>query len=472
MFYPQKKAREIRFKLALRTVLPTFLLTITLFVLFFTTDDLWLFVALMMGATLFIAYYNLYVIYSGFDENILDHETQTFNPKALIAVLDQASSKNTRYALAVIYIANIESITANYGHDRTQHILRIFTDLLLEKLEFMGSKNVPIGYFGMGHFVLGLAHEKAVVLNKLEKLLHSKEIFVVDNVELDLKAAVVVAKARTCTQTLRTLFDLVHKKYREKIIIDEEAERKLFNLEQRIQQAIEAKQLSLYYQKAQHIQGDNPMYELSVKLIDDQNKIIHYKDILPVINRLGLEKAFYIWVVEEALLLMQIHTSLTPMALTIPAVTIRRKDIFHAVEALAKKYYLKPGKLIFIVTEERVYNHIAYYQEILQHYQALGIRIAFHDVDVNTANMEYLKHMNVDMVRYTRSFIEGLTSPFGRTLYENLDKAMKERNIIRWAVKVETASQQAQLEALGIQYLQGWSVSELQPIEKTKKEPL
>ncbi len=470
MLFPQKKERESRFKLALRTVIPTLLFLFTLFGFFLNEEEFLLFFTLMIAASIIISYYNLYVIYSGFDENVIDPETMVLNYKTFKSISHKQRKKALHYSYLMLKIGDLESINAHYGRERTHVTLKNAIAQVSQRIDELGFKNIPVGYYGSGYFIFGMDYAQEDIEDIVIPFIKSKATCYVEDIEVDIDCAAIEAKDNTqhAEELFRRLFDTINGTFDIKKLEDGSSD--YYTIQRRVKEAIKAQSLSLQYQEVLNSKtGESEIIEFSAKLIDCKDRFIHHNDIMPVINQLGLEKSFYLLVVEKVMSLVAKKGIDKTIALTISAFALRHIEVREGIFRLLKNYHIKPGQLILIVQEERLYRHIKRYNEVIQSYRDAGIAIAFSKMGSVSPVLEYLKYIQVDYVKYDRSISDHCDDPYVQSVYDGLDTIMTQRFIKRWAVMVENGHIQERLTSRGIEYLQGWHLGKFEPVETIEK---
>ncbi len=466
MLYAQKKDRERRFTLALRTVIPSLLLVVTLFVLFYKQNEYLLFFTLIIAASLIITYYNLYVIYKGFDENIIDRNTLVFDFKYFKHLVLKQRKKASHYSMLMIQVVDIDTINAHYGREKANETLKEGIALLIRRIEHIGYKKFPVSYYGGGYFILAFDAPKEEIIESFKTILSPHKSYYINDIEFSVESAIIDAKELPFDSLIKNLIHLVHKEHFDLLSFENDEKNGLNTIEKRVYNGIFSRSLSLQFQAVMHAQSKRiDIIEFSAKLIDCQGQFVHHNELLPVINRLGLEKQFYLMVLDEIAKVVSAKNIRQKFAMTISAFTLRNREVFDAVLRIMQNYDIKPGQLILIVQEERYYRHIERYKKIIANYRDKGVLIAFSKVGSNNPSLEYLKHFQVDFVKYDGSFCSGIKDAYVRSIYDGIDTAMKKRGIKRWATMVEDENIAQALELLDIDYMQGWYIGKFMAIE-------
>lgn len=463
MLYAQKKERDNRFKLALRTVIPSLLFVITLFILFFNNDQLFLFFILMAIVSFIITYYNLYVIYNGFDKNVIDPETLVLNIKTFKDIVKKSLKKKKPSTFLMIKLGDLEDINAHYGREQTNITLREAIQTLLGQIDGLGFRNIPAGALGGGIFIVSFNAPYSEVIKKVRPLFDNKEHCYINNIELEFHFALVDADHEiNCDIIFSHLFDLINQSNDENLSLEDHFHKERI-IEKRVKEAISSQSLSLQYQKVIST-NDDVILEFSAKLIDSQNRLIHHSDILPVINRLGLEKDFYLLVIEGIFKEIQTKAISEKFSMNITAFAFRHKEVMATVLKWLKSYQIRPGQMLLVISETRFYKHVERYKSIIDTYRESGILIGFSNVGSVNPVLEYLKSIDVDFIKYDKSLTEVTHDPIVATVFQALNDLAKNRNIKTWATMIENQATQTKLEEMGIDYMQGRHIALLEQV--------
>jgi len=465
MLYAQRKERENRFKLALRTAIPALLFVITLFVLFFNYDQYMLLFSGMALVSIVITYYNLHVIYSGFDKNIIDQETLLLNFKTFKDISNKVLKKDKPHTFLMIKVGDLEDINAHYGREQTNITLKKAIHTILVQIDSLGFKKLPAGSFGGGIFIVSFSYAYADVMKKIQPLFVDREQYYINDIEMEVDFALVDAEDESNSEIIfGNLFDLIHQSNEEHLSFEDHFNKEKI-IEKRVKEAIFSNSLSLQYQEVHSSIDDGIFLEFTAKLIDSQNKLIHHSDILPVINRLGLEKNFYLLVIERVLNELKDKKVTTPFALNITAFALRHKEVIQTVLKWIKSYQIKPGQMTLIINESRYYKHLQRYKDIIDRYRNEGVYIAFSDIGSVSPALEYLKFIDVDFIKFDRTLAQHCDDPRVRSVFEGLTLLAKSRDMKSWAIMVENQAQKSRLTEMGIDYLQGRDIAPLQNID-------
>ena len=142
--------------------------------------------------------------------------------------------------------------------------------------------------------------------------------------------------------------------------------------------------------------------EYFIKLKTPQNKIIHQKNYIKVINRLGLMLDYDLMVLEESIIHSTSHEEI--IAISISPISLRNYKFIIKVKELLQKY--RDTKIMFILCESEYYSYINKYNAILKKLRDLGILIAIDRFGSLHTSFLYLRELDIDVIRFDSFYIK------------------------------------------------------------------
>jgi EAL domain-containing protein (putative c-di-GMP-specific phosphodiesterase class I) len=94
------------------------------------------------------------------------------------------------------------------------------------------------------------------------------------------------------------------------------------------------------------------------------------------------------------------------------------------------------------------------------------MRICIDNFGSSNASMEYIKHFKFDMVQFDRDYVTNLEDKTTYAMLDSLIKMSKDLEVSTVAKWVDNDPQKKKLRQLGIDYIQGFGVSN--PINETE----
>lgn len=469
LLYPQEKERSHRFLLALRTGLPLFSLTTIL--VFTSLNDYFqqipsdFFILAVVVLAVFI-YFIFYMIYRGFDEQITDPITHTFTRVQLMSVLKKEMTKHKEYSILLISIDNLADINARYGIKMGDRVLKKIASKVGNFYLNKGFKKFPIGHFKGGDFIVGLPGEQNSIVPFLEMMCIKFDDLIMNDIEIKIKGSIVdTALSRDVQALIEHLFEAKSLEIEDgsHLKVLHEAENfSLLELEESVRSAIKERSFSLMFQR---VEADEKMVHLSIKLQGKNEKIIHQKTFMPVVKRLGYEREYDEIVLEKVLHICAKMHNLS-FAFNLSPSVLRNRRFMQRMQRKKEEGY---KRLIIILSEKEIYGNMRRYNDILQEYRSLGLRFVLDNVGSLNASVEYIKRLDVDIIRFDKPFGRHLDSPVYRSLLQAYVQMCKDLGMKSWIKMVDTKESREHFSKMGIDYIQGnavWKIVDLDTLEE------
>ena len=458
--------------LALRTGLPLFLLTVIL--MFVRLSDYFSeiptsFYIIAIFILAISIYFIFYMIYRGFDEQITDPITHTFTRQKVVSILKKELTQHEEYSLVLISIENLADINARYG---TKAGDRVLETVAREVGKFFVNKEFdkfPIGHFKGGDFIIGLKGNYNTVRPFLEMMSIKFDDFIMDDIEIKIKGAIVDKSISPDVLALtERLFELKETEMEEgeHIQAPSKDDISLLELEKNIRYAIKNHSFSLMFQP---VSSSEKIAEVSIKLQDRNEKIIHQKHFMPVVKRLGYEREFDEIVLEKVLLICKKMDSVA-FAFNVSPSVLRNRRFVHRFKQMVEKENVDFDRFIIILSEKEVYANMKRYNDLIQEYRALGVRFVLDNVGSLNASVEYIKRLEVDIIRFDKPFGKHMDSPAYISLLHAYIGMCKELKMKSWIKMVDTKELKDSYEKMKIDYIQGNIVSKIINYDKLEED--
>ncbi len=463
MLLPEKKEREYRFKLALRIGLPIFGFV---FILVFTTlinnyHNLTAAFYIESILLLFVSvYFILYLIYKGFDVKITDSVSKTFTREYLYDYLKEKIQKNSPYTLILIGIDDISDINIHYGIKNGDKVLYHTAQWIGEYLKTQGLHDFLLGRIKGGDFIISLKGSAIDHKVLIELLCLKSEEFKVDNIKVKISGAIIDT---TLSKNFDDLIDDLFEQ-RERNRYRKEAQVEAIHpneLESLVIDAIEKKSISIASQTVFTPQKEMMFGELFVRIKTKTGRYIHQKKYIKVINKLELTLQFDMMLIEKVFENIDCFTQ-ERLAVTVSTSSLRDVDFFNRVKHLTERAKGSEGRIIFLFSENEYFFRTEKFNAVLRSYKNLGIKMAVDKLGVLHSTFLYLRDLELDIVRFDSSYTKGEKLFDYEATIRGLDMIAKAKNIKTWVKMVETKKQFEKAKELGIDYIQGKYLSQME----------
>ncbi len=470
MLLPEEKERALRFKLALRMGLPIFILFLIVSISFFSIEQedissYYFVIAVSVFAVMI--YYIFYLIYQGQEERITDPITHTFSREYLNNYIDKQIQKGP-YTILLVSVRNLTEINSRYGLKKGDRVLYEVGQWIGAFLKEKEIERFPIGHYKGSDFLIGLPGTKERYQNLLDLMCLKFQNRTIDEIEIGLASAIVDTNySRDIEQLTTRLFDIADEKLAYKQAFEEE-EIDPTELESSVIQAIKKHAFSLMFQIVDEKESAS-MLEASVKLINDDGKIIHQNKFMPVIDRLGLRRTYDEMILEKVVKVSENVPHNLILALSLSPSSVRNNSFLERALTLLSNNESARGRIMFVLSENDYYDYPKRYNELLQAYRRLGIFIAIDNFGAFKSSMAFLKDLKVDVLRFDNSYGKHIKEKEYQDIVKGLNVVAQGLGLRSWIRMIEDESEEKIVTALGIDFVQGNYLGKIASLEELEK---
>ena len=470
MLLPEEKEREQRFKLALRMGLPMFILFVIILLSFFSFGDSTIptfFLVIAVSSFAVMIYYIFYLIYRGQEERITDPITHTFSREYLINYFKKQIDKGP-YTILLVSVRNLTDINSKYGVKKGDKVLYEVGHWIGEYLQEKEIERFPIGHYKGSDFLIGLSGSKDKYQNMMDLMCLKFLDRRIDDIEISLTSAIVDTNySRDLDQLVTQLFAVADEKLAHKHDVEED-DIDPTKLEASVIHAIQRHSFSLMFQIVDEKETAS-MLEASVKLINDDGKIIHQNKFMPVIDRLGLTRTYDEMILEKVVKLAENVPHNIMLAFTLSPSSIRNNSFLEKALTLFSNNESARGRIMFILSENDYFDHPKRYNELLQAYRRLGIFIAIDNFGAFKSPMTFLKDLKVDVLRFDNSYGKHIKEKEYQDIVKGLNVVAQGLGLKSWIRMVEDESEEKIVTALGIDFVQGNYLGKIASLDELEK---
>lgn len=414
-------------------------------------------------------YFIFYMIYRGFDEQITDPITHTFTRQKVVSILTDDIKKYEHYSIVLVEIENLADINARYGTNAGDKVLQLVAKEAGKFFTSKGFDKFPIGHFKGGDFIIGLKGNYNTIRPFLEMMCVKFDDFNMNDIEIKVRGAIVdKSLSKDVSSLIERLFELNETEIEEGEYVHtiSEDDLSILELEENIRYAIDQRNFSSMYQP---VQADEKIVQVSFKLQGKDDKIIHQKIFMPIVNRLGYEREF------DEIILEKVLNSCAKLenvsfAFNISPSVMRNNRFAQRFKQMVKSAKVDYSRLIIILSEKEVYANMKRYNATLQEYRALGVRFVLDNVGSLNSSVEYIKRLEVDIIRFDKTFSKHIDSSAYNSLLYGYKKMCEDMNMKSWIKMVDNEATKTFFEEMDIDYIQGNLVSKIINFDKLKEE--
>jgi len=236
----------------------------------------------------------------------------------------------------------------------------------------------------------------------------------------------------------------------------------------RLQWALEQDEFRLMAQRVQGIRGDH-YHEILIRMPGENGALLSPDKFLPVALEFGLSSRVDLWVLERTLQFMAEHRDRLPgqrFAVNLSSSTICRSQFPLDVHRLLKKYGIEAWQMIFEITESSGFGNADLARQTVKQLQKMGCRVAIDDFGTGYASYARLKSIDADMLKIDGSFIRNIAdNSLDYQIVASMCHLARMKNMLVVAEYVESEAIRSAVNALGIDYLQGYLIGKPEALE-------
>jgi len=403
MLYSEIKERENRFIIALKIAFPLLLLI----GIFFHSYQLFShtsinFILLILLIPIYV-YYTVYLIYNGFKTSLIDPITKTFTRTEIMAKIAKIKERENTTVI-FLHVNNLNDIIERYGVNNGDLVL----DQFIQKLEFFlrehSFKKVSMGRYSSDSFLLYLKHASPELKHLMNIFTKSVQNVGICNMEVKVAFSLLSAAYDSDTKNLiERLLMLIEEQKKSQ---ETTPNIKLNQFQMIMDEAIIHHQLFFKYQPSLYLQTDQiTLLEVLIRMESPTYGSLSKQQMQRIVNHTGYEKVFdekvFELLVDEIKPLMQKELLLS---VEVSPVTLRNLSFKRYLLTLFSQHGIDPHRFILEITEQKSYENMHRFKEIIESYQEAGFKIALGNFGGNNCGFEYLKHLPIDLVKFDIEF--------------------------------------------------------------------
>ena len=454
MLYSESKERENRFRIALKIGFPFLILALTVFYIFkISINNIQNLILLVLLIPVYI-YYIFYLIHTGFKTTVIDPITKTFTRKEIFEKIEKIKNKNFESTVILIKVDNIVDINERYGISNADHILKTFVDRLDKFLHNYNFKDVSIGRYSGGHFLLILKGRKKELTHIIT--IFSKELKNIGINDIEIKIDYALLNSNY-DENVKNIFEkLLSLLDDKKNIVDIKPN----DFEKIIFDAVDKENFLFKYQPLLYSDKKNVILEVLPKIYTKDQGMLSRAQIQRVINQTGLETKFdkkIITVLLKELENLDFKDKLVSMHVS--PVTLRNTEFRQFLTEIFYKSPLKQENFILEFSERRAYEEVHRFKEILNQYKKSGFKISMDNFGGHNCSLEYIKTLPIDIIKFDIEFTKNITDERYQKIIKSYIQLLHSLDV-KVAMKFVDKKEVFEIvQNFGFDYIQGFLIS-------------
>jgi len=241
----------------------------------------------------------------------------------------------------------------------------------------------------------------------------------------------------------------------------------------RIRMALEQERFCLYAQSIAPLQPDGQRglhFEVLLRLRDEQGQIISPATFIPAAERYGIMPTVDRWVIARTLATLAQHPAalrhIDTCAINLSGPSLDDDGLLDFVQKQLSTHGIAPQLLCFEITETSAIASLSSATRLIQALRTLGCRFALDDFGVGMSSLTYLKQLPVDYLKIDGGFVRDmLQDPSNHAMVEMINRIghiLGKRTVAEY---VETREIAQALQAVGVDYAQGFALARPVPLD-------
>lgn len=238
------------------------------------------------------------------------------------------------------------------------------------------------------------------------------------------------------------------------------------------------KHFSLYLQPIKNIQTNQAtsMYEVLLRLNDDQGTLISPSSYIPAAERFSLMKDVDRWVIKKAFkqlskLYKTIPNCKVRLFIKISANSLTNHTFSDFVIKQYKKHNIEHDAVCLEISEMKAVSNINQTADVIDALRKYNIKFALGDFGSGISSFSYLKKLHIDYLKIDSNLIKNISNnTTDKAMVAAINQIGQVMDIETIAVQVENVFTLNQLKDIGINYAQGFYLGRPKQIDDCIEE--
>ena len=238
-----------------------------------------------------------------------------------------------------------------------------------------------------------------------------------------------------------------------------------------LRQALEQDHFVLYVQPIQAIQHveSQSHYEVLIRLKAEDGTIVSPGNFLSSAERYGLMPQIDRWVMRNYFRWLSQHpahmASLGLCSINLSGASLIDPLFKAYVQHLFDEYKIPAAHICFEITESMAILNLQNTLEFITHFRSFGCYFSLDDFGSGFSSYGYLKNFPVDFIKIDGNFVRDLVDDkFDRAIVNSIHDVAAAMGIKTIAEFVENEQILQELQAMGVNYAQGYGIAKPKPL--------
>ncbi|NNF51680.1 MAG: EAL domain-containing protein [Gammaproteobacteria bacterium] len=206
--------------------------------------------------------------------------------------------------------------------------------------------------------------------------------------------------------------------------------------------------------------GQQKMFDVLVRMVDDNGKEILPGEFLPPAIRNGLMQHVDRWIIAQVSMLSLQYED-AKFFVRLSETSVGDDSLLPWLGQQLEKSGAKAEQLVFQVTEKIAERNISHAKKLAREISDMGCQFAIEHLGSGHQPAQMLEHVRMRYVKIDGSLMQGITtSSTAQATVKTFIESARTKGITTIAERVEDANTMATLWQLGVDFVQGYYVSE------------
>lgn len=213
-----------------------------------------------------------------------------------------------------------------------------------------------------------------------------------------------------------------------------------------------------------------PVFEVLLRMLDKNGQLIAPGAFLPIAERYNLSQPIDRWVFDRTLQWMKTHHQEIPIfdhiSINLSGASLGDDDLLQHIMTNIAQTNVPPQQIMFEITETAAISNLADATVFINTLSHFGCQFALDDFGSGLSSFAYLKNLPVNILKIDGIFIKDiLTNPIDAAMVKSINEIGHLMELKTIAEFVENDAIKEKVEAIGIDFAQGYGTGKPQPID-------
>ena len=195
---------------------------------------------------------------------------------------------------------------------------------------------------------------------------------------------------------------------------------------------------------------------------------------IPMAENLGLITPIGEYVLKQACMVYKKWSDMghdMRLNVNLSIIQLLRPDVVDTISEIMEKTGVKRSNMVLEVTESLAINDMGRMKEIIKDIKKLGVRIALDDFGTGYSSLNYIKKMDMDIIKVDRTFIKDIVDDdYAQAFIKLITELSAVLNAEVCVEGVETIEQLQTLKSTNVSMIQGFYFGRPMPVSEFEEK--